>query len=316
MSPFSVRSKVALSTKSAHSDKEITDEPTSEPKFPTKQFEYIEGRNYRQTQNKTEQLLPCDDEEIERLQINHLLFKSLFPQRYFAPVEHLLEKGIKVLDVSAGPGWWALDMAKRYPKSYFVATDVILYPISQPPANCHFRLTDISNGLVFPDNSFDFVTQHDVLFKYGKTEWELIIPELVRVTKPGGYIEFVEVSGNIQDVGPNLSIWLMRLTVSLQARNINLKMPQILQSKIELLPGVTHLESSHRSVPIGWYGKNGDIMLECVTRFFGSIKARLCEDWSMNTAKYDTMVQAAAVECREYRSWSNIHYTIAQKNQE
>jgi hypothetical protein len=47
----------------------------AEPKFPTKQFEYIEGRNYRQTKKPSEQFLPCDDEEIERLQINQLLFK-------------------------------------------------------------------------------------------------------------------------------------------------------------------------------------------------------------------------------------------------
>lgn len=91
MGPFSVLSRTTQFTKSNHSTKgylysiytpqtKITcyrakEEPLSEPKFPTKQFEYIEGRNYRQTKKASEQFLPCDDEEIERLQINHLLFK-------------------------------------------------------------------------------------------------------------------------------------------------------------------------------------------------------------------------------------------------
>ncbi|KAG1497984.1 hypothetical protein G6F46_006185 [Rhizopus delemar] len=307
MGPFSVLSRTTQFTKSSYSSKGPKAEPEEaliEPKFPIKQFEYIEGRNYRQSKKPSEQFLPCDDEEIERLQINQLLFKSLFPQPYFAPVKKLLEKGIKVLDVSAGPGWWILDMAKQYPKSHFTATDVVIYPISHPPANCHFRLMDLSTGLAFPDNTFDYVTQHDALFKYNQSDWELMIPEIIRVTKPGGYIEFVEGGGGIQDVGPNLSIWMMRLTVSLQTRNINLKIASQLSSMIKEIENVTHIESSHRSAPIGWYGKNGDIMLECLQRLFDSIKPKLCEDWSMNIAKYDKMVQSAAIECRDFKSWS------------
>jgi hypothetical protein len=46
-----------------------------EPKFPIRKYDYVEGRNYRQSKNPNEQFLPCDDEEIERLQVNHLLFK-------------------------------------------------------------------------------------------------------------------------------------------------------------------------------------------------------------------------------------------------
>jgi ubiquinone/menaquinone biosynthesis C-methylase UbiE len=286
----------------------------AEPKFPTKQFEYIEGRNYRQTKKPSEQFLPCDDEEIERLQINQLLFKSLFIKPYFSPVTNLLERGIRVLNVSAGPGWWALDMAKQYPKSHFTSVDAVLYPISQPPANCHFRLMDVSSRLAFPDNTFDYVTQYDAIFKYSQKDWETIIPELVRVVKPGGYIEFCEFGGAIQDVGPNLSIWMMRLTVSLQTRNINLKIASHLESMIKEIDNVTHIESSHRSAPIGWYGKNGDIMLECIKRLLESVKPKLCEDWSMNVAKYDKMVESAIKECKEFKSWCNIHYTIAQKN--
>ncbi|ORE22520.1 hypothetical protein BCV71DRAFT_241028 [Rhizopus microsporus] len=256
MGPFSVLSKATQHTKSTYSSKSAKvivdiDEPLVEPKFPIKQYEYIEGRNYRQTKKPSEQFLPCDDEEIERLQINHLLF-------------------------NAGPGWWIMDMAKQYPKSHFTAVDAVIYPISQQ-------------------------------------DWEAVIPEIVRVTKPGGFIEFVELGGSIQDVGPNLSIWMMRLTVSLQTRNINLKIASQLESMIQSFDNVRHIESSHRSAPIGWYGRNGDIMLECIQRLFDSIKPKLCEDWSMNLAKYDKMVEAAAAECRDFKSWCNIHYTIAQK---
>ena len=73
------------------------------------------------------------------------------------------------------------------------------------------------------------------------------------------------------------------------------------------------IEDSHRSAPIGWYGKTGDIMLECLERLFDAIKPKICEDWSMSPAKYDKLVETASAECRDFRSWTNIHFTVARK---
>jgi hypothetical protein len=103
------------------------------------------------------------------------------------------------------------------------------------------------------------------------------------------------------------------VTVSLQTRTINLKIATQLQSLLEKTNQVEKIESSHRSAPIGWYGRSGDIMLECIERLFDSVRPKLCEDWSMSLQKYDKVVQAAASECRDFRSWINIHYVYAQK---
>lgn len=82
---------------------------------------------------------------------------------------------------------------------------------------------------------------------------------------------------------------------------------------LEKAGGVENVEFSHRSVPIGWLGKLGDLMLECMERLFDSMKPRLCEDWSMGLGKYDKIVQAASKECREFKSWTNIHYAYGRK---
>ncbi|KAK4520705.1 uncharacterized protein ATC70_006584 [Mucor velutinosus] len=324
--PFSaVRSKATHHTKSLSNsvtksvnskEKDDEDQGIVEPKFPIKKFDYVEGRNYRQSKKPNDQFLPCDDEEIERLQVNHLLFKSLFITQYFSPVEAALRSGIKVLDVSAGPGWWLIDMAKEFPKSHFTGCDEMIYPINTPPTNCHFRVIDISKGLPFADNTFDFVTQHDALFRYSQKDWDTVLPELIRVLKPGGYVELVEPGGVIQDIGPNMSIWMMRLTVSLQTRDITLKIATQLEGMLESIGGLDKIEASHRSAPIGWYGRNGDIMLEAVERLFDAIKPKLCEDWSMSSSKYDKMVQTASSECRDFRSWLNIHYIFGRKAQQ
>lgn len=227
-------------------------------------------------------------------------------------------------------------MAKEYPKSHFTGSDAMIYPIGSPPTNSHFRVIDISKGLPFPDNTFDYVTQHDALFKYCSKDWETILPELVRVLKPGGYLELVEPGGVIQDIGPNMSIWMMRckfvsilfsslfksliasnlsiiVTVSLQTRDINLKIAGQLHNMLQELDTLENIEASHRSAPIGWYGRSGDIMLECLERLFDAVKPKICEDWSMTAPKYDKVVQTASAECKDFRSWLNIHYFYGQK---
>ncbi|KAI9262656.1 S-adenosyl-L-methionine-dependent methyltransferase [Helicostylum pulchrum] len=284
-----------------------------EPKFLVKQFDYLEGRNYRQSDKPNESFMPCDDEEFERLQVNYLLFRSIFASQFFAPIEESLKKGIKVLEVSTGPGWWLMGMAKDYPRSHFTGVDLMIYPITLPPKNCHFRVLDMSKGLPYADNTFDFVAQHDTLYRYSQKDWDCLIPEMIRVTKPGGYIELVENGGVFQDIGPNMSIWTMRLAVSLQTRGINLKNASTLSTILEGHEQLEVIHSSHRSTPVGWYGKTGDIALDSLDRLFYAVKPKVCEDWSMSPAKYDKVTKAASAECKDFRSWVNIHYLVAAK---
>ncbi|KAI9316684.1 hypothetical protein BX666DRAFT_1858304 [Dichotomocladium elegans] len=222
-----------------------------DPKFPTSFYEHSTGRLFYKKSGNKSHFLPCDDEEIERKQINYYLFK-------------------------AGPGFWINDMAEAYPNSHFTGTDFIIFPI-----------------------------RYD--------EWTTVINEIIRVTKPGGWIQLVEPGGLVQDIGPNLSIWLMRVTVSLQTRNIVMKIGAKIHEALEAHDDVEDVESGHRSFPIAWLGKLGDLGLEATERLIDSMKPRLCEDWSMLPAKYDKIMEAVAKECHEFGAWSNLHYAIGRK---
>ncbi|KAG2236268.1 hypothetical protein INT48_008628, partial [Thamnidium elegans] len=250
------------------------DSRSVEPKFLVKQFDYLEGRNYLQSDRPNESFMPCDDEEFERLQVNYFLFRSVFATQFFSPIEESLKKGIKVLEVSAGPGWWLMGMANDYPRSHFTGVDLMIYPVTSPPKNCHFRVLDMSKGLPYPDNTFDMVSQHDTLFRYNQEDWDILLPEIIRVTKPGGYVELIENGGVLQDIGPNMSIWSMRHDFE----------------ELDVIQG------SHRSIPVGWYGRTGDIAMDCLDRLFYAVKPKVCEDWSMSPAKYDKVTKAASAE--------------------
>ncbi|KAI8390884.1 S-adenosyl-L-methionine-dependent methyltransferase [Radiomyces spectabilis] len=311
--PFSVLSKGSMTGRSATSRVKRYEEGYEEPKFPIRRFDYVDGRNYHHSNNKKKHFLPCDDEELERLEVNTLLFRLLFPKRIFAPVEEDLKRGIRVLSVCAGPGFWLRDMAELYPNSHFTGTDTVIYPVSNSRSNCHFRIADPTIELPFADNSFDYVVQHDAIYHYTRAEWDKVIQEMIRVTKPGGFLDYMETSDTLQDLGPNFSVWLMRLTVSMQTRDIHFKLATQLETALMETGLVRVLEASHRSAPIGWLGKLGDVALESVQRLFDSMKPRLCEDWSMNPHKYDKIVQTAAQECREFKSWMNVYYVSCQK---
>lgn len=64
------------STSSEHSQDKVQQENAPlEAKFPDLNYEYIEGRNFKQAKGGKTELLPCDDEECERLEIVHIALK-------------------------------------------------------------------------------------------------------------------------------------------------------------------------------------------------------------------------------------------------
>lgn len=120
-------------------------------------------------------------------------------------LEDALERGIKVIDVSCGSGFWTLEMARDFPNSTFVGTDVAshLFPQEDVPQNCSFVRADTRKGLPFEDGEFDFTFQRMVNHVYPPEVWEKVIAELTRVTKKGGWVELVESAGVIQRAPPN-----------------------------------------------------------------------------------------------------------------
>lgn len=122
-------------------------------------------------------------------------------------------------------------MACDYPNSHFTGHDikeVFPGPEAELPTNCTFLKAD-TLSLPFEDGTFDYVFQRYVrvmsiflviFFSVLKgtclmyscrllgtfftlEEWATAIQELVRVTKPGGWIELVEFNLIYNRQGPN-----------------------------------------------------------------------------------------------------------------
>ncbi|CAG8773100.1 12215_t:CDS:2, partial [Ambispora leptoticha] len=123
-------------------------------------------------------------------------------------MEETLKMGARVLDGGCGPGTWLLDMATHYPNSQFFGVDIIpVYPSQIKPANVNFYQCDLIHleQLGFEQNSFDMVRLAHMQFVTSESDFVKIIEEMLKLLKPGGYIEFVEGGLGVSNSGPNIT---------------------------------------------------------------------------------------------------------------
>src|SRR5215469_13002453 len=73
----------------------------------------------RQIQQDEAYLFGKGDEEIQRLDVQHFLFRWEFGDDYSAPIRNARS----ILDVACGTGHWARDMARRFPRAQVVGFD-------------------------------------------------------------------------------------------------------------------------------------------------------------------------------------------------
>ncbi|CAI2192363.1 4171_t:CDS:2, partial [Funneliformis geosporum] len=136
----------------------------------------------------------------------HFIKSHLFQSDFSSPIkERLVQGGDKVLDVACGAGTWLLDLSTKYENSHFYGLDYqAIYPQEIKPPNLNFIKADILDGLPFPDNEFDFVHQDTLVYDLQRNQWDFVLSELIRITKPGGYIEITDIYCSESSFGPIL----------------------------------------------------------------------------------------------------------------
>ncbi len=136
--------------------------------------------------------------EMARLMLQDRLINEmiggLFPER------EGLEGIDSMLDIGCGPGGWALDVARSYPKKEITAIDIsdmmLTYAHAQKKIhkleNVHFKKMDAREKLAFADQSFDLVNIRIAAGYVSRRHWPLLLKECVRITKAGGVIRLSE----------------------------------------------------------------------------------------------------------------------------
>lgn len=67
-----------------------------------------------------------------------------------------------------------------------------VFPNNIRPANVNFQVGNVLKRLPFPDNTFDLVHLRLFIVALKREEWPILMKEVYRVMKPGGFMQMVE----------------------------------------------------------------------------------------------------------------------------
>lgn len=171
--------------------------------------------------------MPHDLEETNRLDFQHYLLRYALRGNFAAPIQEPRD----ILDVGAGTGRWALEMARLFPRANVIGLDVNPLPIDEAassapgadprPSNYAFVPGNVLEGLPFPDHSFDFVHMRLLIMAIPHDRWPFVVNELIRVTRVGGWVESVETT-ILEHGGPAMSQIITWSTTILGRRGVDL----------------------------------------------------------------------------------------------
>ncbi|KAF0403871.1 S-adenosyl-L-methionine-dependent methyltransferase [Gigaspora margarita] len=149
-----------------------------------------------------------------------------------------------LLYFSCGPGTWLLEMSTTYPQSQFYGIDIAhAFPKEIKPGNLEFIQSDITNGIKFDDDYFDFVRMSLLATFLQEDKWVRVLRELIRVLKPGGYIEIIEHELQY-NIGPCFSTLVTPLLNFIRSTGANIQIVQKIDSLL-----TTSSSSNHHISP-------------------------------------------------------------------
>ncbi|KAI9340099.1 hypothetical protein BD770DRAFT_448037 [Pilaira anomala] len=274
----------------------------------------------------TQEFYPHSPTEATRQQGEHYLLKHIFQSSHFAPVDDILNKpDSKALDIGCGAhASWILDMANDFPNCTFSGFDII-EPFSlgsdtilstHIPKNCQLIQHDVYEEFPYNDKTFDFVHQRGMQLVYPIDRMADMFHQILRVTKDGGWIEFVELDIVPKRAGPiftkiNSAVkTLLRDTIgkTMEGSSMAKRMEEI---------GLLDVTSDYGSLPVCWGGYVGKLVYEDMLVIFKHIGPVVYEYLELggeyNPEAYEALLDSAFDECVEYQTFFNSQWIYGRK---
>jgi ubiquinone/menaquinone biosynthesis C-methylase UbiE len=249
--------------------------------------------------------LPKDDQEINRLDFQHYMLRFALKGNYAAP----LGTPTSILDVGCGSGRWPLEMALLFPQANVFGVDLIPPPLDTTagsadvrPPNYQFVAGNVLERLPFADANFDFVHQRLLIGALPAAAWPRVVQELVRVTRPGGWVELVEANIKPERGGPALDTLGDWVYTAVAQRGIDVAMCRKIG---ELLTnaGLSRVEQREIRLPLGQrHGRLGTMMEANHFALFNSLKGLIVALGVTTNETFDQTMEAAHKEVEQGRS--------------
>lgn len=203
-------------------------------------------------------LLPEDESEQERLDLQHELFTRTFDGKlHLSPIGDNVHE---VLDLGTGTGIWAIDFADEHPNANVLGID--LSPI-QPlyvPSNCKFEVDDFNSDWTFTQK-FDFV--HGRGLMGSSRNYPKLIKQAYNVLNPGCWLEMpdIQVPSDADDeslTGTALEMWGNRQIEACSKIGIDTRCPSKYKQWM-IDAGFEDVHEVRRKWPVGTWPKDKNL---------------------------------------------------------
>ncbi|CAG8736432.1 8163_t:CDS:2, partial [Ambispora leptoticha] len=242
--------------------------------------------------------LANDDEEAYRLSRYHEALKDIWGGPFNSPVEEKLRQGARVIDIGCGTGIWILDMAQQYPNSKFVGIDISpIQPTENLPPNVKFIQYNVLDGLPYEDSSFDFVHEQFMVAAFTESQWEeKVIPEMIRIARPDGWVESLEAdlitSGG--STTKRVQKFIHNFMISKGMNPIvGKEIPRIFEST----NAFSEIKTQQKTINLGKkYGESSEESLKFYIRGLNSVRGFIVTSMNIMPEHYDALVETISRE--------------------
>ncbi|KAI1492738.1 methyltransferase LaeA [Biscogniauxia mediterranea] len=161
-----------------------------------KEMWFVENGRHYDTFRRGKYMFPCDEEEMDRMDIFHKFFSVArrFDSQLGGLFQRPLPSNPRIMDLGCGTGIWAIDMADQLNQQvHILGWDLSLIQPRQIPPGVIFERRDIEDPWVgVEEGSYDLV--HIRMLAGCISNWPSLYAQIFRTLRPGtGQLEHVEI---------------------------------------------------------------------------------------------------------------------------
>ncbi|CAJ0845141.1 4686_t:CDS:2, partial [Entrophospora sp. SA101] len=257
-----------------------------------------DNKSRRSTQSC--EFLPVDHKSMSKMETLEITSQYLWNGNFSSPISETLQNGgASVIDIGCGPATWLMFMAEEFPKSTFVGIDIVIDvkdSKKELPENLAIIEHNIFDGLPFPNDTFDFVHQKNMITSLTIDQWSFVIDELIRITKPGD--ESMPYS-----MGPMTTKLTSEFMKLFESRGIDKSTPESIEKKLIATDKIVEIRRQSRNFPLGGCGMASEVLRQAILESMETIRPYFPSITGVSLEEYDEMIRQSILEDDEYKTY-------------